>query len=76
MAKLIAGLEALGCANTQGEGQTLCVISDSFNMNGYADSLQESGDLPEVETVLVCGQGLPRARRPERACDMTCNVWL
>lgn len=51
--KLIAGLEALGCENTQGEGQILCVMSDSFNALGDAEDLQASGDLPEVDVILV-----------------------
>eukprot|EP00903_Cladosiphon_okamuranus_P022369 g20573.t1 len=51
VAELIAGLENLECSRTTGEGQTLCVMSDSFNNNGNADALQASGDLPAVEVV-------------------------
>lgn len=50
---LIAGLEELGCSNTLGDGQTLCVMSDSFDANGYVEGLQASGDLPDVDVVLV-----------------------
>lgn len=50
---LIAGLEEMGCANTQGEGQTLCVMSDSFDAQGNAADLQASGDLPDVYVVEV-----------------------
>lgn len=50
---MIAGLQELGCANTMGDGQTLCIMSDSFNGLGNAPRLQESGDLPEVEVVKV-----------------------
>lgn len=60
---LIAGLEQLGCGNTRGEGQNLCVMSDSFNSRGFAEELQESGDLPEVEVIqasqAVKGLSLP-----------------
>lgn len=53
VAELIAGLEHLGCASTTGEGQTLCVMSNSFNVNGNAAGLQDLGDLPEVDVVKV-----------------------
>lgn len=53
VAELIAGLEDLGCSRTTGEGQTLCVMSDSFNSNGGAAALQASGDLPAVKVVKV-----------------------
>ncbi|CAM9303784.1 unnamed protein product [Choristocarpus tenellus] len=51
VAEAIAALEALGCANTRGEGQTLCAMSDSMNSKGNMQSLQASGDLPDVEIV-------------------------
>lgn len=53
VAELIAGLENLGCSSTTGEGQTVCVISDSFNFTGGASDLMASGDLPEVEVIRV-----------------------
>lgn len=53
MAELIAGLKNLGCSSTTGEGQTLCLMSDSFNFLGNAAALQASGDLPAVEVVKV-----------------------
>ncbi|CAN0148641.1 unnamed protein product, partial [Scytosiphon promiscuus] len=49
--ELIAGLEELGCSSTKGEGQTLCVMSDSFNSLGNAAGLQASGDLPPVDII-------------------------
>lgn len=61
VAELIAGLENLGCSSTTGAGQTLCVLSDSFNNNGNAAALQASGDLPAVDVVKV-SQPHPRAR--------------
>lgn len=54
VAELISGLQALGCQNTKGEGQILCVISDSFNFLGNAEELQESGELPsDVDVIRV-----------------------
>lgn len=53
VAELITGLGNLGCSSTAGEGQTLCVLSDSFNVLGNAAGLQASGDLPEVDVVKV-----------------------
>lgn len=51
----MAGLEARGCQNTRGDGQTLCVMSDSYDFLGGAADLQASGDLPPVvEVVKVC----------------------
>ncbi|CAM9139321.1 unnamed protein product [Discosporangium mesarthrocarpum] len=44
----IAALESMGCMNTMGEGQTLCIMSDSMNANGKMASLQAAGDLPPV----------------------------
>lgn len=52
--ELITGLQNLGCSNTTGEGQTLCIMSDSFDRSGSATRLQASGDLPEnVDVVKV-----------------------
>lgn len=53
VAELIAGLQGLGCTRTMGEDQTLCVMSDSFNANGFASLLQSFGDLPVVDVVKV-----------------------
>ncbi|CAM9844326.1 unnamed protein product [Ascophyllum nodosum] len=50
---LIAGLEELGCERTTGEDQTLCILSDSFNLLGGQFALQESGDLPPEEFLTV-----------------------
>lgn len=49
----MAGLQDLGCTRMTGEDQTVCVISDSFDQLGYAESLRASGDLPEVIVVKV-----------------------
>eukprot|EP00904_Undaria_pinnatifida_P008988 jgi/Undpi1/5219/HiC_scaffold_2.g00501.m1 len=49
--ELIDGLQELGCLRTKGEDQTLCVLSDSFDNNGGAAALQQSGDLPPVDVV-------------------------
>ena len=51
--ELIAGLEKLGCSNIRGEGQTLCVMSDSLNLLGNRADLELSGDLPDVEVIKV-----------------------
>ncbi|CAN0417481.1 unnamed protein product [Pylaiella littoralis] len=51
VAELIAGLSDIGCTRTTGEDQTVCVVSNSFDANGAAASLQASGDLPVVEVV-------------------------
>lgn len=51
--ELIQGLEELGCLRTKGEDQTICVVSDSFNAQGFADDLQGVGDLPPVDVVKV-----------------------
>lgn len=53
VAELIAGLADLGCTRTMGEDQTVCVMSDSFDIFGNAAALQASGDLPQVEVVKV-----------------------
>lgn len=53
VAELIAGLQEIGCTRTTGEDQTVCVISNSFNADGTASSLQASGDLPPVEVLKV-----------------------
>lgn len=53
VAELIAGLQDIGCTRTTGEDQTVCVISNSFNAEGTAPSLQASGDLPAVEILKV-----------------------
>ena len=50
---LIAGLEELGCQRTTGEDQTLCIMSDSFNLLGGQSGLQESGDLPPDEFLTI-----------------------
>lgn len=50
---MIKGLEDLGCARLNGEDQTICVLSDSFDNNGGATDLQASGDLPLVNVVKV-----------------------
>lgn len=56
--ELISGLKSLGCASTTGEGQSLCVMSDSFDFNGNARALQVSGDLPsKVDVVKVSQSG-------------------
>ena len=53
VAELISGLQDLGCTRTMGEDQTVCVLSDSFDIFGNALALQASGDLPQVEVVRV-----------------------
>lgn len=53
VAELIYGLRALGCTRTKGEDQTMCFLSDSFDIMGNAADLQASGDLPEVDVVKV-----------------------
>lgn len=53
VSELMVGLEELGCTRTTGEGQTLCVMSDSFNRLGTAADLVDSGDLPTVGVVKV-----------------------
>lgn len=55
VAELIAGLEALGCERTRGEGQTLCVMSDSYNANGGVPALEASGDLPPLVDIVKVG---------------------
>ena len=50
---LIAGLEELGCQRTTGEDQTLCILSDSFNILGGQSALQDSGDLPPDEFLAI-----------------------
>eukprot|EP00752_Nemacystus_decipiens_P009696 g8660.t1 len=57
VAELVAGLADLGCTRTMGEDQIVCVMSDSFNDNGNAATLQALGDLPDVEVVKDFGQG-------------------
>lgn len=51
--QLVQGLEELGCLRTKGEDQTICVVSDSFNAQGFAGNLQDAGDLPPVDVVKV-----------------------
>ncbi len=53
VAELIAGLKDLGCERATGEDQTICVMSDSFDVHGSASDLKDSGDLPDVEIVKV-----------------------
>lgn len=65
----MTGLEALGCANTKGEGQTVCVLSDSFDANGFVAGLQASGDLPIVDNILVGSSG--GAFRTEKATSVS-----
>lgn len=67
VAELIAGLSDIGCTRTTGEDQTVCVVSNSFDANGAAASLQASGDLPVVEVVKVrrTTSGFPCCRRAE-----------
>eukprot|EP00752_Nemacystus_decipiens_P009695 g8659.t1 len=57
VAELVTGLADLGCTRTMGEDQIVCVMSDSFNNNGNAATLQTQGDLPDVEVVKDLGEG-------------------
>lgn len=69
VAELITGLKDLGCKRATGEDQTVCVMSDSFNVRGFASDLQDSGDLPNVEVVKVgdVGNNLT-STLPRNAC--------
>lgn len=55
VAELVAGLEALGCERTKGEDQTLCIMSDSYNVNGGVPGLVASGDLPASVDIVKVG---------------------